>query len=166
MAKTKTERVRNLLRKMNLTKGENNPEKEPFKSNPEVAKMLRMENNATIWDTRRNLIFARKHKVDTDNYLVYAWRWSNDDRFAKIGVSMGSTLRDRLVFTYHPTDEIELIGVSIARYNKRSKAHSKESSILNSLKKSHCKREWVYINQDFNKLINEEFIKIDVVVKS
>lgn len=98
MAKTKTGSVRNLLRKMNLTEGENNPEKEPFKSNPEVAEMLEIENNATIWDTRRNLIFARKHNVDTDDYLVYTWRWSGDDRFAKIGVSMGSTLRERLVF--------------------------------------------------------------------
>ncbi len=71
MAKTKTGSVRNLLRKMNLTEGENNPEKEPFKSNPEVAEMLEIENNATIWDTRRNLIFARKHNVDTDDYLVY-----------------------------------------------------------------------------------------------
>ena len=55
MEKTKTERVRNSSRKMNLTDGENNPEKEPFKRNPEVAKMLGIENNATIWDTRRNL---------------------------------------------------------------------------------------------------------------
>ena len=79
---------------------------------------------------------------------------------------MGSTLRERLVFIYHPTDEIKLIGVSIAKYSKRSEAHSKEAFILNSLKKSHCKREWVYINEDFNKLIDEEFIKIGVVVKS
>lgn len=107
MAKTTTANVRNLLRQMNLTEGEKNPKKEPFKSNPEVAKTLEIKNNAIIWDTRRNLIFAREHDVDTDNYLVYAWRWSGDCRFAKIGVSMGSTLRDRLVFTYHPTDEIE-----------------------------------------------------------
>ena len=79
---------------------------------------------------------------------------------------MGATLRERLVFTYHPTDEIELIGVSRARYSKRSEAHSKETSILKRLKKSHCKREWVHINEDFNKLIDEEFIKIGVIVKS
>jgi len=151
---------------MNLSKGENNPEKKAFKSNPEVAEMIGINNNATIWDTRRNLIFAREHDVDTDDYLVYAWRWSGNRRFAKIGVSMGSTLRDRLVFTYHPTDEIELIGVSRARYSKRSEAHRKETAILGSLCKSHCKREWVYINGDFNKLIDEEFIKIGVIVKS
>lgn len=166
MANTTTGRVRNLLRKMNLTEGENNPEKEAFKSNPAVAEMLGIKNNATIWDTRRNLIFARKHNVDTDDYLVYAWRWSGDDKFAKIGVSMGSTLRERLVFTYHPTDEIKLIGVSIAKYSKRSEAHRKEASILKGLKKSHCKREWVHISEDFNKLIDEEFRKIGIIVKS
>ena len=166
MAKTMAARVRNLFRKMNLTEDENNPEKEEFKSNPEIARMLGIKNNATIWDTRRNLIFARKHNVDTDDYLVYAWRWSGDDRFAKIGVSMGSTLRERLVFTYHPIDEIKLIGVSIAKYSRRSDAHSKESSILKRLRKSHCKREWVYTNGNFSKLINEEFRKIDVIVKS
>lgn len=166
MAKTTTGKVRDLFRKMNLTKDENDPEKKPFKSNPEVAKMLKIKNNATIWDTRRNLIFAREHNVDTDAYLVYAWRWSGDDRFAKIGVSMGSTLRERLVFTYHPTEEIKLIGISIKRYGKRSDAHRKESSLLNTLKKSHPKREWVCINENFTKIIDEEFKKINVIVKS
>ena len=91
--------------------------------------------------------------------IVYAWRWSGDQKHAKIGASKVGKLRERLISTYHPTDDALLIAISI--YPDRKEAQTRETSILRSLGRVHSKREWVYINDDFNKLINKEFTKVE-----
>lgn len=162
MSNGKEQKVRDALRKMNLTKDDNDPEKEPYKSNPELAERLGVSNQ-NVYIVRRNLIFARKYEIDIDRYVVYAWRWYSDDRHAKIGTSMGWRLRERMVTTYHPTADIFLIG--IREYDNKKNAGRMETHILHTLEKSHPDREWVIIDEDFSKLINEEFTRVEKIVE-
>ena len=166
MSDGKEQIVRNTLRKMNLTKDDNDPEKEPYASNPELAARLGLNDSTIISNVRRNLIFARNIGISMDCIdcgIVYAWRWSGDDKYAKIGVSIAGRLRERMISTYHPTDDALLIGIS--KYDDRKEAQEKETSILNNLTRAHPKREWVIIDEDFNKLINEEFTRIEKIVR-
>ena len=46
------------------------------------------------------------YKPKGENYdLVYAWRYSGDKRYAKIGISTKHLLHTRMPRTYHPTDD-------------------------------------------------------------
>ena len=65
--------------------------------------------------------------------------------------------------TFHPTDDIFLIGVRQYRYEKE--IHQEEKRILDTLGRTRHDREWVNVNEDFNELINEEFTKIEIIVK-
>ena len=68
---------------MNLTRDNNDPEKEPYVTNRELAEELGM-GQATISRARQALL-NRGDKISFD--LVYAWRWSGDEKHAKIGVT-------------------------------------------------------------------------------
>ena len=92
-----------------------------------------------------------------DYDLVYAWRWSNDDRYAKIGRSSKNNFKSRLVTTYHPTDDPIVIG-----YRKCADlqhAEDLQNHILEELKRTRSDREWVKIDKAFEKMINLSFIK-------
>ena len=88
--------------------------------------------------------------------IVYAWRWSNDNTYAKIGVSKVSNLESRMATTYHPTDDPILIGVRKCR--SRKEANKIEKDLLCRLKRPRLDREWVIIDENFNWIIDEEFI--------
>ena len=90
-------------------------------------------------------------------YLVYAWRWSNDDRYAKIGRSSKNNFKSRLITTYHPTDDPNVIG-----YRKCADlqhAEDLQNHILEGLERTRRDREWVKIDKEFEKMINLSFIK-------
>ena len=161
MAIGKEQIARDALRKMNLTEDEDNPNKEPYEGNGVLAARLGISNQ-NVYLVRQNLILARDTGIDIDSYIVYTWRWFNDKNYAKIGVSTGAKLRERLVWTYHPTDDIVLIGVM--KCGDRKEALAREISILKCLGRTHPKREWVEINENFNELIDKEFTKIEKIV--
>lgn len=154
------------LRKMNLTVDNKDPKKELYKSDRNLADQLRV-NSTTVNLARRNLILADECGIDIDKSIVYAWRWSGDNKYAKIGkCKKGSILWERIKMqpaTFHPTDDIFLIGIKEYRYEKE--IHQEEKRILDTLGRTRHDREWVNINVDFNKLINEEFTKIEIIVK-
>lgn len=153
----KEQRAVNALKNMNLKPNENDSEKEPYKRDRELADLLGISNqNVNI--ARRNMIFARKFGIDIDSHVVYAWRWCSDKKHAKIGVSRGIRLRERMVTTYHPTDSIFLIGV--VHFKNKKEAQEKEKNILHELDRTLHNREWVKIDESFNNLINKEFTKI------
>ncbi len=162
MAEGKEHRARNILKTMNLTKQDKDPGKAPYTSNSEIAKQLGFKDSTIISNVRRNLLFVRNIGISMD-YLergvVYAWRWSGDEKHAKIGASTVKTLRERMISTYHPTDDALLIGFSL--FANRKEAQKRETALLKSLGRVHSKREWVYINDDFNILLNKEFTRIE-----
>ena len=139
------QKVRNYL-KMNLESNKTNCEiADKFGSTPQVVSIARC-----------NFKFAREYEIDIDKHLVYAWRWSDDCRYAKIGEAMAWRLRERMITTFHPTDDILLIGTK--EYDTKKEAQRMEKHILDTLCRTRCDREWVKINENFNnKLINEGF---------
>ena len=147
----KTQVVRDALSKMNLRKDDNDPEKEDFVNDRDLASQLGVS-KTTVWNVRQALI---KQVEDYD--IVYAWRWSGDDTCAKIGVSTLSLFQSRVVSTYHPTDDIVLIGVMKCR--SREQALDEEWGYLNNLfERTRPDREWVIIDEMFKEVINEAFI--------
>ena len=72
------------LREMNLTVDNRDPKKEPYKSDRNLADQLGV-NSTTVNLARKNLILADACGIDIDKSIVYAWRWSGDDKYAKIG---------------------------------------------------------------------------------
>ena len=100
-----------------------------------------------VWTERE----AKKaiEKAGENFYLVYAWRWSNDERYAKIGkssiASLDNTYR-RMPKTYHPTDDPLLIGY--LRCANEQQAFSLEKELLNDvLTRVRPDREWVEIDE-------------------
>ena len=152
--KGKRQIVRDALSKMNLRKSDNDPEKENFVNDRDLASQLGV-GKTTVWNVRQELI----NQVGEDFDLVYAWRWSGDDTCAKIGISTRSLLKSRLdpASTYHPTDDPALIGVMWCR--TRERAEDEEWGFLNGfLERTRPDREWVIIDEVFNETINEAFI--------
>ena len=99
----------------------------------------------------------RKRRVDEDLDIVYTWRWSGDNRYAKIGICKMSTLEDRMAGTYHPTDDPVLIGV--IKCPDRESAKLIEKTILDRLlQRTRPGREWVIIDEDFNEILDEVFL--------
>lgn len=150
----KNQIARDALSKMNLTRYDNDPEKEDFINDRDLASQLGIS-KTTVWIVRQALI---KQQIDEDYDIVYAWRWDGDKTYAKIGVSKMSKLDSRLRKTYHPTDDPILIGVMPCR--TRERAQDEEWSFLNDgfLKRSRPDREWVIIDEVFNEMIDEAFI--------
>ena len=90
-------------------------------------------------------------------YFVYAWRWSGDERFAKIGRTRNGLkgVKNRMVTTYHPTDNPVPLGVRQCADMEES--HKTEQYILNGLKRTRPDREWVKIDEAFNEMIEKSF---------
>ena len=155
-----------VLRNTNLTADNRDPNKEPYKSDRYLADQLGV-NPATVNLARKNLTLADECGIDIDKSIVYAWRWSGDNRYAKIGkCKKGSILWERIKMqpaTYHPTDNIFLIGIKEYRYERE--IHQEEIRILDRLGRTRRDREWVNINASFNQLINEEFTRIERIVE-
>lgn len=154
------------LRKMNLTEDNKDRKKEPHKSDRNLADQLGVS-STTVNLARKNLILADEYGIDIDKSIVYAWRWSGNNRHAKIGkCKKGSIFWERIKMqpaTFHPTDDIFLIGIKEYRYEKE--ISQDEKRILDALGRTRPDREWVNINEDFNELINKEFTKIERIVK-
>ena len=109
---------------------------------------------------RASLKMARAHGIKETGYLVYAWRWCDDCRFAKIGYCLVGGFKNRMPITYHPTAFPFLIGAM----NVPNKAEAKkmERDMRQKCRPS-CtcpEREWVYIDDTFNELIDESFTKV------
>ena len=90
-------------------------------------------------------------------YLVYAWRWSNDERYAKVGRSSKHRFKNRLITTYHPTDDPYVIGYR--KCKNLQHAEDLQNHILQGLKRTRPDREWVEIDEAFEEMINLSFIK-------
>lgn len=100
-----------------------------------------------------------KRSEDEDFAFVYAWRYSGDNRYAKIGKTTKKSFSSRFVKTYHPTDDLILIG--IFKCNNESHALAVETDILKKLTRTRPDvrgHEWVEIDEAFNKMIDEAFI--------
>ena len=97
------------------------------------------------------------HKLRGKDFpIVYAWRWSNDNTCAKIGVTMISKLESRMVTTYHPTADPVLIGFMPCL--SVSEAEHNETYFLCRWKRTRPDREWVKIDEMFDLEIDEAFI--------
>ena len=92
-------------------------------------------------------------------YFVYAWRWRGDERFAKIGRTRNGLrgVKNRMVTTYHPTDDPVLLGVRECTDVEES--HKIEQYILNGLGRTRPDREWVEIDEKFNEMIDKSFME-------
>ena len=105
--------------------------------------------------------FDEDDELEDDLHVIYAWRWSGDNKRAKIGISTESRLDDRINKgkTYHPTDEPIRIGVCIEKYDTRKQALAAEKSILEEIELTltHPRREWVKIDEKFKKMIDKYF---------
>ena len=90
-------------------------------------------------------------------YFVYAWRWFGDERFAKIGRTRNGLkgVKNRMVTTYHPTDDPVLLGVRECA--DMDESHKTEQYILNGLERTRPDREWVEIDEKFNEMIDKSF---------
>ena len=94
---------------------------------------------------------------------MYAWRWSGDNKYAKIGKCPTGSLKQRMVSTYHPTDDPILIGVQ--EYITEDEAKVNEKVLLNNIfTRTRSDREWVIIDEKFNEIINERFTRIDETI--
>ena len=92
-------------------------------------------------------------------YFVYAWRWCGDERFAKIGRTRNGLkgVKNRMVTTYHPTDDPVLLGVR--ECTDAEESHKTEQYILNGLRRTRSDREWVEIDEKFNEMIDKSFME-------
>ena len=106
----------------------------------------------------RNPSPVKRPEVE-DFAFVYAWRYSGDKRYAKIGKTTKKSFYSRFVKTYHPTDDPILIG--IFKCNNESHALAVETDLLQKLKRTRPDvqgHEWVEIGAAFNKMIDDSFI--------
>lgn len=106
----------------------------------------------------RNPSLVKRPEVE-DFAFVYAWRYSGDNRYAKIGKTTKKSFYSRFVKTYHPTDDPILIG--IFECNNESHALAVETDLLQTLKRTRPDvqgHEWVEIDEAFNKMIDDSFI--------
>ena len=94
-----------------------------------------------------------------DFAFVYAWRYSGDKRYVKIGETTKKSFHSRYVRTYHPTDDPILIG--IFKCNNKPHAQNVETHILKKLTRTRPDiqgHEWVKIDEAFNEMIDDSFI--------
>ena len=111
----------------------------------------------------RNPSPVKRPEVE-DFAFVYAWRYSGDKRYAKIGKTTKKSFYSRFVKTYHPTDDPILIG--IFKCNNESHALAVETDLLQKLKRTRPDvqgHEWVEIGaasteRRVNKMIDDSFI--------
>ena len=146
------------LKPMNLTKHDCDPKKEPYVNDRKLASQLGC-GKTTVFNARQSLIFLRENGIREYGYLVYAWRWSGDNRYAKIGHCEMVLLKQRMIATYHPTDDPILIGIQ--KYITKDEADCNEKFLLGSIfTRTRPDREWVIIDEAFNEIIDKGFIRI------
>ena len=156
--KTKIEIAADKLRKMNLTKHDYDPKKEPFINDRKLASQLGV-GKTVVSNAREALKLLRKNGIREYGYLVYAWRWSGDNRYAKIGHCAAVRIKLSMVSTYHPTDDPIPIGVQ--SYTTKDEAQFNETFFLDSIfTRTRLDREWVIIDKAFNEIIDEDFTRI------
>ncbi|RKU28965.1 hypothetical protein C6497_07150 [Candidatus Poribacteria bacterium] len=163
--KTQVEIAQNELCQMNLTEDENNPKKKPFVNNSELATQLEME-QTTVYNVRESLKFARANGINENCFVVYAWRWKENDKYTKIGTCPIGNIRMRIITTYEPIDDPLLIGVR--EFSNKKEAKEYENNILNirfKSKRTRPDREWIIINETFNEVIDREFTRIGKIVE-
>lgn len=153
--KTKIEIAQNALSQMKLTEDENNSKK-CYVDDKTLAAQLKME-KTTVYNTRRSLKFARANRINEDCFIVYAWRWKANKKYAKIGKCPIGNLLYRIITTYEPIDNPLLIGVKEC-CNKKEAAEF-ERKMLKKLEKTRSDREWVHIDKKFNDMIQAHFTK-------
>ena len=151
LKKTKAQIAYEYLSKMNLTRDSNDPKKEPYLNDRELADRLGMS-RGVVSNAKKALQKYRKVRCF---YLVYVWRWSGDDSCAKIGESTIVDLDSRMAATYHPKDDPILLGVMECR--NREEAKYIEKSLLDRLQRTRPDREWVIIDERFNETIDKAF---------
>ena len=95
-------------------------------------------------------------------YFVYAWRWCGNKGFAKIGRTRKGLkgVEDRMITTYHPTDDPVLLGVR--KCADAEESHKIEQYILNGLGRTRPDREWVEIDEKFNEMIDKSFMESQI----
>ena len=106
----------------------------------------------------RNPSPVKRPEVE-DFAFVYAWRYSGDNRYAKIGKTTMKSFSSRFIKTYHPTDDPTLIG--IFKCNNEPHALAVEKDLLRKLKRTRPDvqgHEWVYRDKAFNEMIDKTFI--------
>lgn len=98
--------------------------------------------------------------ANNDFYIVYAWRWSDDDKHAKIGVCKRSKLPNAeldVAIENHPTADPVLIGVLPCK--DREQAMNDKQRMLNELfERTVPDNDWVIADADFNHIIRNSFI--------
>ena len=121
-------------------------------------------NNFIIDEVQPSLLGSEPEEEEQEvpegehRYFVYAWRWSGDERFAKIGRTRNGLkgVEKRMVTTYHPTDDPVPLGVRECADAEES--HKTEQYILNRLGRTRRDREWVKIDKKFNEMIDKSFM--------
>lgn len=108
-------------------------------------------------ERRKPIVSPTPPKPKGENYaLVYAWRYSDNKKYSKIGESTKHGLHSRMLVTYYPTGDPVLIGIRECKH----KAHAEdvEKYILDGLGRTLPRREWVKIDDAFNEMIYRSFI--------
>ena len=122
-------------------------------------------NNFIIEEVQPSLLGSEPEEEEQEvpegehRYFVYAWRWSGDEGFAKIGRTRSGLngVKKRMVTTYHPTDDPVPLGVRKCADVEES--HKTERYILSGLGRTRPDREWVKIDEKFNEMIDKSFIE-------
>lgn len=120
-------------------------------------------NNFIIDEVQPSLFGSEPEETEQEvpegehRYFVYAWRWCGNKRFAKIGRTRNGLkgVEQRMVTTYHPTDDPVLLGVRECADAEES--HKTEQYILNGLGRTRPDREWVEIDEAFKEMIEKSF---------
>ena len=153
------------------------PEKKPTKPKKEPKPVPNPDNaevkpgfnpNLTNYDSNwvppeqkpNNPSYSSPPKPKGEDYdLVYAWRYSDNKRYAKIGRSTKHLLHTRMPVTYYPTGVPILIG--IRKCKNLQHAEDLQNHILKGLKRTLPDlrgHEWVEIDEMFKKMIDKSFI--------
>ena len=123
-------------------------------------------NNFIIGEVQPSLFGSEPEEEEQEvpegerRYFVYAWRWCGDEGFAKIGRTRNGLkgVENRMVTTYHPTDDPVLLGVR--ECTDAEESHKTEQYILNGLERTRPDREWVEIDEKFNEMIDKSFTEL------
>lgn len=131
---------------------------EILKENPKATRAEITERtdipDTTVYHIRKRIEGQTRYKIREDYNIVYAWRWSGDSRFAKIGKTTIGGLEGRMLKTYHPTDDPVLIAIMLC--SSEDQASENHDYFLNeAFERTRSDREWVIIDPGFHEEIND-----------
>ncbi|MDE0084331.1 MAG: hypothetical protein OXU23_01360 [Candidatus Poribacteria bacterium] len=110
--------------------------------------------DSTVFHILQKIKGRTRYKIREALNIVYAWRWSGDSRYAKIGKTTIGGLEGRMVKTYHPTDDPVLI--AIMPCSSEGQASENHDYFLNqAFERTRPDREWVFIDAGFREEIND-----------